>query len=217
MPYIVKEVKSKEIKVGDSSTTILDLENTQAIAAEKEKNNKIGTLTYKDILEIKTKLGHLDFAKNLSYINDEKRIALIKEITEIENFYENIWERTLLELMFITGYYLKLIENEIFFEKIIKSSGDKFDYWFFNNVKYTMSKKIKDFYVDLCIQSAENSTLSIYEEDVTLKSKEIVGVIEFQHINEIKDILNEQWDKSYEIYLATKDKNEEKRKALIFD
>lgn len=213
MPYIVKEVKSKKIKVGDSSTMVLDLEGSQ----NKYEQEKIGTLTYKDILEIRNRLGHLDFAKNLSYINDEKRLAIVKEITDIENFYENIWERTLLELMFITGYYLKLIENEIFFEKIIKSSGDKFDYWFYNNVKYTMSKKIKDFYVDLCIQSAENSPLSIYEEDVTIKAKEIVGIIEFQHINEVKTALNEQWDKSYEQYLATKEKNEEKRKALIFD
>lgn len=214
MPYIVKKVKGKDIQFGNSTTTILDLD---VKGLENENKAKKGSITYKEILEIKSRLGHLNFAKNINYIHDEARSDLIKSITHIENFYESIWERTLIELMFITNYYLGLIENTIYFEKVMKSSGDRFEYWFLNNVKYTMSNKIKDFYINLCIEGANNSSLEIFEEDVTLKSKEIVKIIELQHIDEIKNILNEQWRKSYDEYLERKEKNEEKRKALIFE
>ncbi|MBD5423408.1 MAG: hypothetical protein HDR43_02845 [Mycoplasma sp.] len=211
MPYIIKKIEGEEINVNNQGVLILD----------KEKNFKLeethgSGLSYEKIIELKSSFSHLNFLKDVNYLNDNERALIIQEIKDVENFYENIWERTLIELMFITQYYMSLISNLQSFDQIVKTN-DQFEYWFLNNVEYTMLEKIKEFYIKTCKAYADISTINIYEQDVEAKAKDIVNRIQKYHVNDVKEMLESKWDETYEEHKKWKIKEEEKRKTMIFD
>ncbi len=105
MPYIIKNVKGTEIQKGV-------LVNDKKDSDDFELANSEGKgITYEEIMKIKSSYSHLNSFNNLNYLNDNERVHLIKKIAEVDQFYQNIWERTLIELMFITNYYMSLISN----------------------------------------------------------------------------------------------------------
>ena len=142
MPYIIKDIKGTEIQKG---VVVNDKKEKDSDNFELENSEGKG-ITYEEVMKIKSSYSHLNSFNNLNYLNDNERVRLIKGIADVDQFYQNIWERTLIELMFITNYYMSLISNLNSFEQIYKS-GTKFEYWFSNNVRYTMLEKIKEFYI----------------------------------------------------------------------
>lgn len=210
MPYIIKNIKATEIQKGVLVNDKKETENFELTNSEGKG------ITYEEIMEIKSSYGHLNSFNNLNYLNDNERVILIKKIAEIDQFYQNIWERTLIELMFITNYYMSLISNLNSFEQIYKN-GTKFEYWFSNSVRYTMLEKIKEFYIKTSRIYAEFSPIDIYEKDVEQKAKEIVLKIDNFHIKDVEHLLNVRWNETLTEYIEWNQKQEEKRKTMIFD
>ncbi len=210
MPYIIKNVKGTEIQKGV-------LVNDKKDSDDFELANSEGKgITYEEIMKIKSSYSHLNSFNNLNYLNDNERVHLIKKIAEVDQFYQNIWERTLIELMFITNYYMSLISNLNSFEKIYKN-GSKFEYWFSNSVRYTMLEKIKEFYIKTSKIYAEFSPIDIYEKDVEYKAKEIILKIDNFHLKDVKNLLESKWNETFAEFVEWNQKQEEKRKTMIFD
>ncbi len=211
MPYIIKNVNGEEIQKGVVISDNKKNEGNFEIDGSQGKG-----ISYDEIMKIKSSYSHLNTFNNLNYLNDNERVKLIKEIAEVDEFYENIWERTLIELMFITNYYMSLISNLNSFEQMYKN-GAKFEYWFSNNVKYTMLEKIKEFYIKTSIIYAEHSPINIYEKDVEQKAKEIAIKIDNYHLKDVKELLESKWNETLVKFNEWNEKQEQKRKAMIFD
>lgn len=216
MPYIVKKIIGEEIGLGDQRTLILDVANSD----KNEKDFRLISygrgLSYDQIELIKSRFSNVDFLKDINYINDKETMILMKQVENVERFYEITSEKTLIELMFITQYYLSLVSSLASFEKIFKN-GMKFDYWFSNNVKYTMLEKIKLFYISISKACANKISMDIYEKDVEAKAKELINKIENQHIREVEALLREAWEETYKEIVDWNKKQEKKRKSILFD
>ncbi len=210
MPYIIKNVKGTEIQKGVLVNDKKDNDDFELANSEGKG------ITYEEIMKIKSSYAHLNSFNNLNYLNDNERVHLIKKIAEVDQFYQNIWERTLIELMFITNYYMSLISNLNSFEKIYKN-GSKFEYWFSNSVRYTMLEKIKEFYIKTSKIYAEFSPIDIYEKDVEYKAKEIILKIDNFHLKDVKNLLETKWNETFAEFIEWNQKQEEKRKTMIFD
>lgn len=210
MPYIIKNVKGTEIQKGVLVNDKKDNDDFELANSEGKG------ITYEEIMKIKSSYSHLNSFNNLNYLNDNERVHLIKKIAEVDQFYQNIWERTLIELMFITNYYMSLISNLNSFEKIYKN-GSKFEYWFSNSVRYTMLEKIKEFYIKTSKIYAEFSPIDIYEKDVEYKAKEIILKIDNFHLKDVKNLLETKWNETFAEFIEWNQKQEEKRKTMIFD
>ena len=107
MPYIIKDIKGTEIQKG---VVVNDKKEKDSDNFELENSEGKG-VTYEEVMQMKSSYSHLNSFNNLNYLNDNERVRLIKKIAEVDQFYQNIWERTLIELMFITNYYMSLISN----------------------------------------------------------------------------------------------------------
>ena len=138
MPYIIKDIKGTEIQKG---VVVNDKKEKDSDNFELENSEGKG-ITYEEVMKIKSSYSHLNSFNNLNYLNDNERVRLIKGIAEVDQFYENIWERTLIELMFITNYYMSLISNLNSFEQIYKS-GTKFEYWILHVPYICLEMRIK--------------------------------------------------------------------------
>ena len=212
MPYIIKDIKGTEIQKG---VVVNDKKEKDSDNFELENSEGKG-VTYEEVMQMKSSYSHLNSFNNLNYLNDNERVRLIKGIAEVDQFYENIWERTLIELMFITNYYMSLISNLNSFEQIYKS-GTKFEYWFSNNVKYTMLEKIKEFYIKTSKAYAEFSPIDIYEQDVEHNAKEIILKIDNFHLKDVEHLLATRWNETLTEFIEWNQKQEAKRKTMIFD
>lgn len=217
MPFISKKLKSEEIEFGNKKTLILDIKKTAEITKELETEGLTGkSLSLIEIRKIKETFGNLESFKDILIKDDKKWLTTLLQIKNIEEFYDIVWERTILELMFLSQYYLSLISNPQSFEIVLKS-GDEFEFWFKNNVKYNMLEKIKNFYLKLTRIYANKISIDIYEVDVEAKSKEVINEIKNNHLIQIKEFLSNKWDEAMNNYKVWIKKTQQKRKSILFD
>lgn len=213
MPFVIKKLESENVNIAETKTLILDMEKTSEI--EKGLGLSKG-LTYKEALDIKEKFSALEGFKGASVTKDSNWLTILKQIDNIEEFYSIIWDRTILELMFISQYYISLISNPQSFEQVLLS-GDQFDFWFDNNVKYNMLEKIKKFYLVVARIYANKTSIDIFETDVEAKAKIILDEIENNHLVQVKEFLRTTWETAAIRQKEWDKKQEMKRKTIIFD
>lgn len=219
MPFIKKHVIGEKIEFAGQEALTKDIEKTKEISLEFSKLGLSGRgLTYKEALEIKNDFAHVDIfskaAERALVKNND--IEILAQIKNINDFYEIIWERTVIELMFMSQYYLSLISTPQSFEKLV-ATKDKFDSWFTNTVSYNMIYKIKSFYIDLVKIYASKTSLDIYETDLEIKVKEILEDIKNSHIKQIKVFLSEKWEESRKKFDEWIRKENMKRNTVLFD
>lgn len=217
VPYIVKKLETQEIEVGNRKTLILDVEKTMELTEEMSLNGELGKgLTYKEAIQIKNNFGDLTLFKDLVNKSDSKWISIIRQIENIDEFYNIVWEKTILELMFMSQYYISLISKLESFEQVIKG-GAEFDYWFLNSVKYNMLEKIKDFYLKTTQIYANKVSIDVYETDIEIKVKEILDEIENNHLLQVRDLLKTTWNNTMSKFKEWEAVQNKKRRTIIFD
>ena len=217
MPYIVKKLESELVDVANQKTLILDVEKTAELTKELDLLGELGHgITYKEVLKLRESFGDLSSFQGLLVGENSKWISIIKQIENIEEFYNIVWERTIVELMFISQYYISLISTPQSFEKVL-NGGSEFEFWFLNSVKYNMLEKVKDFYMKTIRAYANNISLDVYETDVLIKAKEVMDEIENNHLNQVKDLLETTWNNTEIEYKKWLEKETNKRKTIIFD
>lgn len=215
MPFIRKKIESEKIELDNVETTILDVEKTKELVLQEQE--RVLSLSYKDIEDLRSKyVSNAAFQKILSNA-DERWTMIKKNIDNVEVFYEIIWSRTHLELMFLTRYYSSEIVNPLSFEMLIKNKT-KFEYWWINNVKYNLLNKLKIFYIKAAEIYANLVSVDIFETDVEMKAKEAIDNIEDIYLDDVKAYFEYEWNKSKKYYEEIfKSKQDEKRKSIIFD
>ncbi len=218
MPFVTKRLESEEIDFGGRKTLILDVEKTHELSLS---NRNIQGISYKDAIKFKENFRDMEAFKETVKNNDSEvywknKEMVIAQIDNIEEFYDIIWERTILELMFISQYYLLLISNPASFENVYQGSKE-FEYWFLNNVKYNMLNKIKDFYIKTTIIYANKVSMNVYETDLDIKVKEILDEIENNHLKQVEGLLENTWNDTLEKYISWKEIQDNKRKSILFD
>lgn len=222
MPYIVKKVEVDTIKLDNTKTLVLANKENDEKSYEKDDEDihiELDEITYKQILEFQKKIGYnykkRNNKKNI-YINEQNQDKIYKHIDNIQEFYAILWERTIIELMFISQYYSSLISEHKSFEQILKGVN-QFEFWFNNNVKYNMLIKIRNFYFKIAEICANKITLNIYETDVEEKIKLILKDIEENHLVQIKEFLHSKWNESLAKHKEWLKNTMAKRKTILFD
>lgn len=216
MPYILKDIVQDEIKIDETPTLILDVQQTKMKNENIIDKQNIKGLSVKEINDIKNKYSDIDLFQKVLDKTEEEWESILKQIENVEEFYELVWERTLLELIFVTQYYIKSISDPKSFD-LISISNTEFEFWFNNNVEYNMLEKIKEFYVKTIENYANQVSIDIYESDTGEKTKEILKNIKNGHLTQIKNVLNNAWNEANENYKEWLKKEEQKRKTIIFD
>ncbi|MBR2848959.1 MAG: hypothetical protein IKL15_01185 [Mycoplasmataceae bacterium] len=216
MPYIVKKVEIDTIKLDNTKTLVLG-DKEKKPYDDEEINVELDEISYKQILEFQKKIGYGNKKiKQLIKINEQNKEMVYKHIDNIQEFYAILWERTIIELMFISQYYSSLISEHKSFEQILRGVN-QFEFWFNNNVKYNMLIKIRNFYFKIAEICANKTTLNIYETDVEQRVKLILQDIEKNHLVQIKEFLHSKWDESFEKHKEWLKTRTEKRKTILFD
>lgn len=218
MPYIVKKLTTHEADVAGKKALVLDAQKTAELTQELELNGELGQgITYKEVLQLKERFGDIAlFTKIAENNSDMKWLSTIKQAQNIEQFYDIVWERTILELMFMSQYYISTISEPRAFEQVLQG-GTEFEFWFQNTVKYNMLDKIKEFYIKTVEAYANNVSMDIYESDVLIKAKEVMKEIEETHLEQLKKVLESTWNDTYEKYLEWEKKEKARRDSIIFD
>lgn len=219
MPYIKSRIQSENVVFEGVETTILDVEKTRELSLneQKQKELSVNSLSYKDIEDLRDKYVSNEMFLKILESADERWQAIKKNVESIEIFYEIIWSRTHLELMFLAKYYTQELINPLSFELLVKN-GAKFEYWWENNVKYNFLVKLKKFYMDAAEVYANVSPINIYEKDVVFKAKEAIENIEDAYLLDVKKYLEFEWKKAKEYYDEVFSKiQEEKRKSILFE
>lgn len=216
MPYILKEIVQDEVKIDETPTLILDVQQTKVINKNIDESKYVKGISVKEINELKDKYADIEFFQDVVQKSDVEWESILKQIENVEEFYNLVWERTLLELIFITQFFINSISEPKSFE-LLSMSNTEFDFWFSNNVEYTMLERIKDFYVKTIESYANQVSIDIYESDTAQKTKEILEKIESGHLSQLKKVLNNAWNEASENYKEWLKKEEEKRKTIIFD
>ncbi len=220
MPYIVKKLKADEIDFANKRTLVLDVKETNRMIKDEE-TEFINKLKNRDTYELekvsKIFRGYSLFEEVVANKDAIKSFSIeLPQIETEEEFFEIVWNQTVFELMFISQYYLQLVSDSASFEKIIFGNNE-FDYWFENDVKYVMVEKIERFYRDLCRYYADRVSLNIFEIDVEAKTKEVADEIIFNHLVQVKSILESAWSTALIKFEEWQNKINKKRESILFD
>lgn len=215
MPLIKSKPESETILVEQVKTLILDVEKTRELMLKDER--EILSFSYKQIVEIKEKYESEEMFNKLAEKADENWKAIKKNIDSVEIFYEIVWNRTSLELFFLTNYYTKKLLDPLSFENLYKNNGD-FNSWWLNHVVYTLMVRLKKLYIKAAYVYANVSPVDIFEKDIEFKAKEAMEIIEQSNLNDVKEFLEYEWSKAEEYHKDIFSKvQENKRKTILFD
>lgn len=215
MPLIRTKIKYEDILLENTKTLILDADKTRELLLEEEK--EILGFSYKQVEELKSKYSLNKLSQKILENADEEWKNIKKNIESVEIFYEIVWSRVYLELMFLTNYFVQKLTNPNSFE-IIYKNNERFDYWYKNNVKYVLLEKLKQFYIKVCYAYAKVSPINIFEKDFNYKSKEGTEIIEQSYLDDFELYLKYEWDNAYNYHINIfKDMQDKKRKSILFD
>lgn len=219
MPFIAKDLITEEIEFGNYKTLVLNSEKMMSMTKELSIDEELqqGGLSYKSILELRNIYGNFSlFSDFFKKNNKVEKVILFKSIENVEEFYNILWERTIIEIMFISQYYFALISNLETFDQIVKV-GSSFGAWFKDIVEYNMIEKVKRFYLTLARVYANKLSFNIYESDIEIKLKDLVNEIKGAHLLQVKELLESAWNESMSKYDEWEKVQQAKRKTIIFD
>ena len=217
MPLITSKIEADEVVVRNTKTLILDVTKTKELNEQEENDDSLG-LSYKQIEEMKERyVSNELFQEVLDHANTQYWHDVRKNVANVDIFYKIIWNRTRIELIFLSEYYINLLREPLSFE-MLQKNGVQFDHWFKNTVSYTILVKLRKFY-DLAARKYANLVpVDIYEKDIEFKAKEAVENIEQAYLDDVKAFLRHEWNVAKEYYETVfKKLQEEKRKSIIFD
>ena len=217
MPLIPSKVEADEVLVRNTKTLVLNVEKTKELILQQEENEDLG-LSYKQIEEMKERyVSNEIFQDILNHANTEYWVGVRRTVENVDIFYKIVWNRTRLELIFLSEYYINSLRDPLAFE-LLQKNGVQFDHWFQNTVKYTILVKLRKFYDLVARKYADLVPIDIYEKDIVFKAKKSVQTIEEAYLDDVKALLRHEWGLAKEYYdNVFKKLQEEKRKAIIFD
>lgn len=216
MPLIPAKIKGDNIIIDDVTTVVLDVDKTQELAAQ-EQTDLLG-LSYKAIQEMRNKYATNEaFQQILNSTRDEYWIKTKKNVESVSIFYDIVWQRTRIELLYMSEYYTKELTDPLAFE-FLQNNLVQFTYWFNNTVKYNLLVRLRRFYINAAKNYAQLVPIDIYEQDIEFKAKEAIDIIEQSYLDDVQTFLKMEWNKAETYHRDVfKAAQEKKRKAMLFD
>ena len=173
MPFISRKVQSELIDFQGTRTLVFDQEKTK----ELELNRGELSISLEEIKRLREKFHSNEKLSKMLEQTDDYWQKINQEINSVEFFYEIVWKRMQIEVLFLINYFThELVNPEVFAQIII--NGATYESWFVNNFKNVFLNKLKDFYMKVVKNYANKVSIDIYETDAEMKVKEVMDNIE---------------------------------------
>lgn len=215
MPLIKNYVASEEIEAAGTKTMILDIKTTRELELSSKSLTK--TISYEEIIDLRQRFGSIEVFNEILTRAEGEFEGLEEVIESVETFYEIVWRRTKLELLFIMKYFTNELQKPLAFEQIHKMN-DSFNAWFTSNVKYTTITRLRQFYLRTAKKYAEIAIIDIYETDIEAKAKEASQNIDEAYLDDYKEYLEYEFNNALEHHENVyKPAQQKKRDSILFE
>ncbi len=219
MSINIKKQKTSIIDFGEIKVLIEepkethDMQNTMSL----DLNSK-SMLTIGEIRDLRDKFENKKlFTKIIK--NAEGSIFLDGTLTIQEQIFKDARDLTIKQIAYFAVYYRNQLKQSDSFSRIVKNTDGLFENWFNIHVKYNFLIKLKNFYIETIssLTTLGDRDASIYETDIELGKKQVIGFIEKTFLHDFKLFLFYDWENTFTKNEEFIEVSQKKKQTILFD